>query len=60
MTISRAEQASMIRKWYLEVIKNSAFTFVSNGDQFLTVHMKSPAGCGELTAKSQEPKAGVL
>lgn len=30
-----------MREWYREVIKHSAFSFVSNGDQFLTVHMKN-------------------
>jgi hypothetical protein len=35
-------QEEMVREWYREVIEHSAFSFVSNGDQFLTVHMKSP------------------
>jgi hypothetical protein len=67
MTIAKAEQASMIRAWYREVIKHSAFTFVSrsafrdvsNGDPFLTVHMKSPAVYGDLTANSQQPGAAA-
>jgi hypothetical protein len=48
-----AGQVKMLREWYREVVDHSAFMFASNGDQFLTVHMKSPQ------AKSQKPKAAI-
>jgi hypothetical protein len=47
-TGNNAEQVKMLREWYREVVDHSAFMFASDGEQFLTVHMKSPQ------AKSQK------